>query len=442
MAELGANVGLGLAFTALGMAAFIPEWINKAKEDQDKDKIKVQFRTALPVIQPEDQGDEHRKENIYKEVGYGGDIPNVSLFGPNGDRIGYYNGGGKAQTDDVVVVNLNPVGGWKKASPEYISVSASGADAICITGITIIHPTTEIKYSFVPGEIAVICNTLIQDDGAKYPVGESATSYKFEKDGQEHIARPRCLALDKTDEQDGKIRQSSTRYEGFTARIIDFKPDNAIFQKWEDDLGQMCNSKARFAMWEKLNEMQYPQIFSPAPDAGVLLPYKEVTPAHPDIWHSFPYDDPKLTKKEAEAVYIKLGRKDPTHTTSPVPGPLHKARSLGSGTDQVVRARRSQKVRNTQANHDPVHKQSVEPRDVQTSAIERCADENTQGPDLFSPEEQMFCATNRHVLFPACIEDLPTPADCFDQDKEKIRYAGDMTAREGTAAHGSFNYPI
>lgn len=51
---------------------------------------------------------------------------------------------------------------WNKnngETPEYISVSAGGADAICISSITVTSAHTADILALLPGEVASVCNT-------------------------------------------------------------------------------------------------------------------------------------------------------------------------------------------------------------------------------------------------------------------------------------------
>lgn len=74
---------------------------------------------------------------------------------------------------------------------------------------------------------------------------------------------PKCLMIDVDGPRgDANIQKSAVPYNGFTAHLMDFKLDNSTFKSWEGDPGQMCDSMARFGMWEHMNEMQVRQSFS------------------------------------------------------------------------------------------------------------------------------------------------------------------------------------
>lgn len=64
----------------------------------------------------------------------GGNVPNLALFDPNGDRLGFMSGetGGKigdGKYQDIKIPHLDP---HNNRPAEYMSVSASGTDALCI----------------------------------------------------------------------------------------------------------------------------------------------------------------------------------------------------------------------------------------------------------------------------------------------------------------------
>lgn len=132
---------------------------------------------GLPPLNPEQQKE---KDKIYKELNYGGCAPEMSLSNANGDRVGYSRNWDckhvidqNSQTD--VKADYFKKGNTEKA--DYITISASGTDAICISPITVTFPASSDTYAFLPGEVAAVCNN--HKPEYNYYWSESATSVHF-----------------------------------------------------------------------------------------------------------------------------------------------------------------------------------------------------------------------------------------------------------------------
>ena len=248
MGTIAAELGLGLAFTIISLAPNIPDWM----KHNDSPKIRVQVRTGLEHTPGQN---EQQREDSYGKMSMGGAVPNVVLFNANGDRIAYHrNDGGKERMDhntphDIMVDYFKP---GSTETPEYITVSASGPDALCITSVTVTPPNTQEMWAFVPGEIAGECTAL----GRNWPWFYSDASVQIQSsDGKtKEDVRPRCLWIDRSGDYDGTYQEASVPFEGFQVHLPDFKLDNSKWKEWQGDLHQMCDSVARFGVFEHLNE--------------------------------------------------------------------------------------------------------------------------------------------------------------------------------------------
>lgn len=154
MSLIAAEIGLGIAFTIISLAPSIPDWLKKNESPQ----IRVQIRTGLP--QTEGLDEKARKET-YSKLSMGGAVPNIVLFNANGDRIAHHRnkGGKKKMEQDAphdVLADYFTKGSTQ--TPEYITITASGPDAICITSVTVTPPNTQEMWALVPGEIAAECS--------------------------------------------------------------------------------------------------------------------------------------------------------------------------------------------------------------------------------------------------------------------------------------------
>jgi hypothetical protein len=181
-------------------------------------------------------------------------IATVSLFNVNGNRLAYYrNEGGKEQLTQgsTVEVHASYLQKANNEKPEYITVTASGIDAVCLAALIVTHPTSSDTYAFLPGEVGKVCSDFEDDTGNFYPWGYSAASVQFKgPEGNTAMARPKCLWIDSPDES----KQVATPWKGFQVHLPDFKLDNSTFKKWEGEPYQMCGSRARFGAYHVINE--------------------------------------------------------------------------------------------------------------------------------------------------------------------------------------------
>ncbi|KAF2475233.1 uncharacterized protein BDR25DRAFT_310656 [Lindgomyces ingoldianus] len=127
------ELSLGLAFTLISLAPMVPDWISRKNE---------------PKIKPKDLWAEYTK-------------------------------------------------GGNTEKAEYITVSASGTNAICITAVVVTHPSSSDTYAFLPGEVAIGSNGNVQE------------------------GRLRCLWIDRLDNNG----ISATHIQGFQVHLPDFKLD-------------------------------------------------------------------------------------------------------------------------------------------------------------------------------------------------------------------------
>ena len=74
----------------------------------------------------------------------GGPVPNVALFDVNGERIGFRRGAGHGEmkSGEGTDITIAPYADNDKADPEYVSISASSSDAVCIVAVTVVGADT------------------------------------------------------------------------------------------------------------------------------------------------------------------------------------------------------------------------------------------------------------------------------------------------------------
>ncbi|KAF1984884.1 hypothetical protein K402DRAFT_455480 [Aulographum hederae CBS 113979] len=456
MAGLGAELGLGLVFTAISLAPFVPDWINAAKGE----RTQVLIGTGLPVVQANED-----KNEMYDEYSFGGSTPNVALFGANGDRIGNsYNGRVNENKIEHESSRKIQVESWNKnnaATPEYMTISASSADTVCITHVVVTSAQTEETYAIVPGMVAQECNKV----GKNYPWYPSSRSVQMRnpQTGSSDPIQLNCLMIGQPLNGRTEFPKVRVPFEGFSAHLYDFKLDNTKWEQWSEDNTQMCNSEARFTMWTNINEMQCPPVFQPAPPAGERIPYPTTIPCHPSMEFTDPHKDPALTFDEAKDIYHKSGRNDPAerdqffeHSNIPPrpPGPPDSRPGEAPKSDpnwqppinagcrkRDPRCRRNAPEwlphphRNgTRSRTLPFHEQLVKSDIAVHSAAEVCGDEWTIGPDFYSVREGLFCDMVTKTLYPVCKG--KGDVECFDEGTDRTRHGDRLHPRNFVADYG------
>lgn len=450
--SLFAEIGLSVAFTLISLAPMAPDLFKGAPPGP---QTRINIMAGLPHLSEQQQ---HNREQAYSELSYGGCAPDVSLFNANGDRVGYYRNVGcdnDKQGDHIDQNNIKELradylkkGNTEKA--EYMTVSAAGIDAICISAVTVSFPNAGDTYAFLPGEVAAICK---DHDPKKYDYhwseSEATVQFSNPKTQTSVVARPKCMWLDKPDRQGAK----ATHYQGFQVHLIDFKLDNSTWAAWEDEPTHMCDSLARFGGYDTLNVMMCPQVFSPVPKAGERLPLKEISaclpsaiPADDGKVYSDPCDDKRLTQQDRYNVLSAYKYQCPkTHAYDWYwDCPADKKNGCGKPREPPRPIISLKDKRRTSfpsrdgfpsADH-PLQKRFagmlVKSRDISQSAVRVCKSQGSVGPDFFSEHEQMFCDMTTRTLYPACTAKLKI--GCFDSSHNETRHH-DMDRRGESQAY-------
>jgi hypothetical protein len=441
MTSLFAEIGLSVAFTLISLAPMVPDLFKGAPPGP---QTRINVMAGLPKLSQEQQQNQQTREQAYQDMSYGGCAPDVSLFNTNGDRVGFYRNicNNDKEGDHINQNNIKDLwadyttkGNTEKA--EYITVSASGIDAICISAITVSFPNAGDTYAFLPGEVAAVC----KDHNPKYDFhwSESEATIQFAdpKTGTSAIARPKCLWIDKADKQGAK----ATKYQGFQVHLIDFKLDNSTWAAWEKDPTHMCDSMARFGGYETLNVMMCPQIFSPGPQAGEMLPLNEISGCLPSAVpdkdgkvYSDPCDYPYLSQQDRYNILSMYKYSCPTDHKHDWFWDCPPDKKNGCGkprepTKPIINLkdrRRAELPMNDgypSADH-PLQRRFagklVKSRDITQSAVRVCNSKGSVGPDFFSEHEQMFCDMNNRQLYTACRDH--EELDCFDPVYNETRH--------------------
>ncbi|OAL72483.1 hypothetical protein A7D00_3485 [Trichophyton violaceum] len=152
-----------------------------------------------------------------------GDMPNVALFDANGRRIGFKNGEkhGKVKSGQGYDITVEPFESENRKDPEYVTISASRSDAICIAAVTVTGADQE---------------------------------------------RSACIWIS----NDGRFLM------GFLIHIPDFSHEELLPQfMYKEET--VCNSEPREHFYKDINELQCPPVFKEFPKFDEEPGYKNIT---------------------------------------------------------------------------------------------------------------------------------------------------------------------
>ncbi|KAF2449077.1 hypothetical protein P171DRAFT_470657 [Karstenula rhodostoma CBS 690.94] len=424
--QIGMELGLGLAFTMIALAPMLKQ------ERNPLPSMRVEIVIGLP-------GDDKSEGNM------GGAIPNVALFDANGDRLGFSRNladtrnlnkdnqksvpegavmnGGTAQLDVGYLTEGD------SGKPEYITVSASGFDAVCIMEVVVKHPFSDDHFAFLPGEVAKQC-TAGWEDGDTVYWSEQSTQLTFEVNGEQARSRPKCLWIDTPNAAYG---DPITKWTGFGVHLPDFAVDNYTFVDWENDPWQMCGSKARFGLYEKINEMMCPPVFTKAPNNGARLPMEEYPSCSPflvpdasgNIYEDF-CDDPNINEDElaklSEISHHSCETKEErVEKFQKTPGTgCKRDPALGRRVCPKKRAAKERGIPKIEKLQSRFHGQLVKSYDIGQSARTLCYSKGSVGPNFYSYHEESFCDMSKKKLYPLCKEEDAT--ECFDVSLNETRH--------------------
>jgi len=297
-------------------------------------------------------------------------------------------------------------------------VTASSSDAICISAIAVKHPTSDVTYAFLPGEMAVECGNWDPDND--YAWSNSDAVIQFEHNGQTQNERPKCMWIDAPD----KSKQAATSWNGFSVHLLDFMKDNSKWKQWQQDPYHMCGSKSRFGVYKsaqnysKLCKPQHyhrfkltcmlsvcPPVFESAPKAGELLPLVEYPTCFPSTTHDkngiYEEDickEKRIDWKEKMDLMKLFGHQD--------------MRKQCPDGETKKRARQTRSGSNMDAIQSRFAGILVKSHDLGQSAVEVCTSKSSIGPNFYSHHEGMFCDMETRNLYHRC--ETSDQTDCFD----------------------------
>ena len=327
----------------------------------------------------------------------GGSRPRIVLFGTNGNRIGIDDPKtesyiGESQHPDIPVF---PLQRGNTETAEYISITASGKDAVCISYIAITVPNGDY-YSFI-GNTPVKCGAVWYESRAIMAGTD---------------VRPQCFWL-----------SSDDRFlQGLSFRLSDFTNPNAtkmeaLSKQYDDQPDSLCKSQPRIGLWKTMTEKNCIPYFKnlPAknPDGTDQDPASVIGPGDLACTPG-PNTTPPKGNRAAE-IFGSIFRKSTKRGSAARPDAMERrqselSNSASQTTDQAVSSDETGEV---------CHEQLVVSDLDGHSSKRLCESSTSWGPDFVSTVEKTYCDMCNHELWDLCSAEKTT--GCFDLDARKLR---------------------
>ncbi|RDL38340.1 uncharacterized protein BP5553_02680 [Venustampulla echinocandica] len=356
-----------------------------------------------------------------KVASLAGDKPAVSLFNSNGERIGFTLGGGHIEEDsdtkptgDIQVMHINQE---QNSFAEYISISATGSDAICISSITI---------------------TMAADDQPNFALfGDIPISSR----GQD-VSLQRYKTTGKTTND---IKQ------GISWHVTDFLGHENRIEQYNTHPDTMCKSIPRLQMWDYMDPLHCVPIFwPPLPDSKGGLDQdtaqvlSDTGSLHCDMEKGqqllYPSNKPNprvvpssTSIRRLRKAFITSGRNSRTVFRYP-PG-SDKRRSIDVEdwelSANILDSRVPELNQKTDSDCPSVHANRIVISEKEThngGAKELCEAPNSWGPDFVSTLEGKFCDMCTRHLWDICSDKITTA--CFDMTTSTVRPGNGIRGRD------------
>lgn len=340
------------------------------------------------------------KEGVKTDT-IGGDMPNVALFDSNGQRIGFKNGEkhGKVKSGQGYDITVEPFESDNRKDPEYVTISASSSDAICIAAVTVTgadQGKNMDKTWAWNGGFGFLCGNL-----AWYPSKKLTTASE----------RSPCIWIS----NDGRFPM------GFSIHIPDFSHEELLPQ-FKDKKETVCDSKPRQHFYKDINELQCPPVFKEFPKFDEDTGYENitqvlvdgVTTCKPEIGENVSDEDLSRLRKAIKN-HPRIGGESWTY---------------GVKRNQVFK-RKDWKPLGCDMKNAVVVSKGYTARAI-------CEHPTSAGPDYGNREEGLFCDMCTKKLWPFC--SVKVTANCFDETQRVLRgdHPGFKRGINETSMHKSY----
>ncbi|KAK0129349.1 hypothetical protein ONS95_001277 [Cadophora gregata] len=367
--ETGANI-IGGIFGAVGLF----QWIKGLVPDPPKGVTNVGITVGQTADNPE-------KDGPYNMAG---NIPAISVYSVAGNLVASSNGDRKKtwKAGSKNSISMENNGAQDSVGSEYVSVVATGTNAICISAVGLKNPNDEISYGWF-SDVGVSCG--MQFHWSETIVGNSGTQGY----------RPNCVWIT------GPSSKNDVTTQGFSMHIIDFsKVTQAQADAFNGKFDLMCGSAPRFSAWTTM----LPDISPP-----VFIPSLRYNADRTDLDASTVLV-PGFDKTDYGRISIdKTGQ--PTH---PVRLPTPESPIIPPDYPAERNEKRKSPIRPKSMHHT-----LISSRYPEHSAKHLCSSATSWGTDVVSETEGLFCDMDQKQLWPLC--ERKSQMSCFDTKTNVLR---------------------
>ncbi|KAK3312947.1 hypothetical protein B0H66DRAFT_631837 [Apodospora peruviana] len=393
-----------------------------------------------------------------------GNEPHVSLFDRSGNNIGFTSDFrqfgdviNRGQPADIDVVQIDP--GASANGAEYMALSASEGNAICISIVTVTTPTG-IKYSFM-GDIATQC-------GIPWFPGNVLASI-----GPKGEVRPNCVWID----GDGT---NGINTHGLGMHLPSFQSNEDREQDFQEHPDRMCKSDPRFKAYDALTFTDSIPFFKePVFDGTTLLDFDDKA-LDQSNWDQKPIDLSILGQRRRSYSYQKQQQYEQDGdarnvaatgtTTGTGTGTTNKKAVAGgnhrneTNTTTGTTATSSQESSATESAGDDKKKHgggnnpdpNSNPKNMNPNEQDKgknrknknwkmpghlivtphashnvqavCKSRSSMGPDIVNPKEGWYCDMETKTLWEVC--KTSKQGACFDVDTNRMRMGKGNSRRD------------
>lgn len=354
-----------------------------------------------------------------KDISPGGNVPSIAVFDGNGGRLGFMNGKrhGKIEDGSYKDVTVNHIDKHKNGPAEYVSISSSGTDALCIAALTFTMADTS-TYTFF-GDVGKACGSDWYFSNLNF---KTTTNSNY---------KPNCTWIS-SPESNGKNKFS----EGMSFHVPDFDDlSSANSNRGADyaaNLDTMCKSAPRWRTWPKISELNCIPIFNPPlpyqpngedpPNTALIVGVPGKTMCDPPVGTT-PTGE-QIRKLQAWTNFARASN-GPTYGTKK--RSLHDDDPDDDPPTDLIRSR--QTIQQRRANNNAcMDSEVIVSQADDHSARELCQSHTSAGPDFVHVKEGWYCDMCAHELWPVCSDKVLS--GCFDMATHKMRPGAGLHGRE------------
>jgi hypothetical protein len=315
-----------------------------------------------------------------EEASPGGDFPDIRLYDKRGAYIGTNDNEPDPDAGGFSDVTIGHVRGTWGRQAEYMAVSASDPDAVCISYITTTWPDGT-SMGFL-GDIGYMC-------GASWYPSDTLITNTDSASSEAPLALNRtsnCMWIDRD-------HSKGIKHQGFSFHLPDFSSSKDVekdgrAQQYADHPETMCSSWPRLQLFETIDRKTKISYFDPP------LKYTE---------YNADADQSVVTNNHGSLIPDK---RDVLTSVDD--------RSNEDKRDNPTAAELERKTKRALAHKEFMETTLVKSSHDQHNATMLCTSETSYGPDFVSTTDGKFCDMAKKELWPLCSSELQF--ECFDKD--------------------------